>query len=53
MADVFISYASVDAVLVEQVAELLPQAGYDVWWDRHLLSGERFQRTIERQLAAV
>ncbi len=49
----FLSYASADVSTAERVATTLTRAGYDVWWDRHLLSGERFQRTIERELNAA
>jgi TIR domain len=53
MADVFLSYSSADAETAGRLAGLLTAAGYDVWWDRHLVSGERFQRSIERELAAA
>lgn len=50
MADVFISYASIDAEAPEQVGRLLERQGYSVWWDRHLVSGEAFSRSIVREL---
>jgi class 3 adenylate cyclase len=51
MADVFLSYASEDADRAIGVVKVLEDAGYSVWWDRHLLSGERFTESIQRELA--
>ncbi len=51
MADVFISYASADIVHTRRLEDLLVNAGYSVWWDRHLLSGQSYQDSIKRELA--
>ena len=53
MAEVFLSYASVDVAEAERVATVLERSGYSVWWDRHLLSGERFNVSIQRELNAA
>lgn len=53
MADAFVSYASEDAPQAEAVAAALEDAGFSVWWDRHLLAGQRFQQEIQEQLAAA
>ena len=50
MADVFLSYASKDADRAQAVATQLEDAGYSVWWDRELLSGQRFTQSIQREL---
>jgi class 3 adenylate cyclase/tetratricopeptide (TPR) repeat protein len=50
MADVFLSYASEDVERATTVVKTLQDAGYSVWWDRHLLSGERFTESIQREL---
>lgn len=50
MPDVFISHASVDVDRAREVAVLLERAGYSVWWDDELRSGERFQESIIREL---
>lgn len=53
MADVFLSYASTDVEPTKCVAQILETAGYSVWWDRHLRSGERFQQSIQREPSAA
>jgi class 3 adenylate cyclase len=53
VADVFLSYASADVDRARDVAKALQEAGFSVWWDRELLSGERFERTIQRELNAA
>ena len=50
MADVFISYSSVDRAEAQLLDEVLVQAGFTVWWDSHLLAGERFQQSIKDEL---
>ena len=50
MADVFISHASVDVERSREIATLLAGAGYSVWWDSQLRSGDRFQESIVGEL---
>lgn len=53
MADVFISYAQEDREQVRLLAETLERASYSVWWDRSLLPGDDFRRTIAQELDAA
>jgi hypothetical protein len=48
--DIFVSYASGDRPEAERVANFLEEQGYVVWWDRDLIGGEDFHRTIERMI---
>ena len=50
MADIFISYASVDRPRVKPLVEALKQRGWSVWWDRTILAGKTFDRVIEAAL---
>ena len=50
MADVFISYAREDAETARRFAEVFQSAGFSVWWDDALRSGEAFDEIIERAL---
>lgn len=52
MADLFVSYSSADRELARELAEDLLSQGYTVWWDTHLLAGERFRKAIFEQLDA-
>jgi WD40 repeat protein len=47
---VFISYGRDDKPYVEQLADVLTAADVPVWFDDHLTLGERYGRTIERQI---
>lgn len=51
MADVFLSYARADQSRVEIVAAALEDAGYSLWWDKHLQGGHQFSEDIEAALA--
>ncbi|HUK83228.1 MAG TPA: TIR domain-containing protein [Verrucomicrobiae bacterium] len=53
MADVFISYVSEDRATAEKISRGLEDAGYSVWWDRHIHGGVDFSTEIERQLNAA
>jgi len=53
MADVFISYARADRARINSLAARLEAAGFSVWWDRDIETGEAFSRIIERELAAA
>ena len=50
MSQIFLSYARDDVDPARQLADGLAQAGHDVWWDRHLHGGSRFDREIEEAL---
>lgn len=53
MADVFISYASVDRNQAKRLAEHLQQHGYSVWWDRTIPPGRVFDEVIQEALDAA
>ncbi|KAA3662722.1 MAG: DUF2914 domain-containing protein [Calditrichaeota bacterium] len=46
MNDVFLSYSSEDRIKAEQLAQVLIKCGYDVWWDKELLSGQKYAKAI-------
>lgn len=50
MTRVFISYATEDRPTAERLAASLTTLGWDVWWDRRLLPGSRFDEVIEAHL---
>ncbi|HEX4799663.1 MAG TPA: TIR domain-containing protein [Sphingomicrobium sp.] len=50
MSQVFLSYARDDVDAARQLAEDLGQSGHQVWWDRHLHGGSRFDMEIEEAL---
>jgi adenylate cyclase len=47
---IFLSYARDDADAARQLADLIAQAGHDVWWDDRLRGGSRFAKEIDRAL---
>jgi tetratricopeptide (TPR) repeat protein len=51
--DVFVSYASPDRAIVEQIVPVLEAAGLSVWWDRNITTGHAFDRDIEAALDAA
>ena len=53
MSQIFLSYARDDVHAARQLAEDLEQSGYEVWWDRHLHAGSRFDREIEEALKSA
>ena len=53
MADIFLSYARADRACVEKLASVLTEAGFSVWWDRHIESGAQFSAEIEKHLEAA
>lgn len=53
MSRIFLSYARDDLDAARNLAEELGQAGHDVWWDRHLHAGSRFDREIEEALKSA
>jgi hypothetical protein len=50
MADVFISYSQKRRDLTETLAAALQNSGYEVWWDRSLEGGQRFDDEIRQAL---
>ena len=51
---VFLSYASEDRVVVEQIRDSLEESGMDVWFDRHDLDpGDDFERRIRFSIEAA
>lgn len=53
MADIFISYSKKDRLLAEQLAGLLEEIGFTVWWDAELIPAEEFREEIRRQVQAA
>ncbi len=50
MADIFISYSSEDKSIVKQIAGLLENKGWTVWWDRQIPIGQKYDTVIENEL---
>jgi hypothetical protein len=53
MFDVFLSYAREDRERARMVASALEAQGWSVWWDRKIVAGQAFDRTIEEQLESA
>jgi hypothetical protein len=54
MADIFISYASVDRPTARRLADALEACGWSVWWDhRSLRGGQHFDRIIEEAISTA
>ena len=53
MSDIFISYASVDRERARQLAGVLANEGWSVWWDRTIPPGRTFDQVIEQALQAA
>jgi hypothetical protein len=53
MADIFVSYASVDRERVAPLVRRLEQRGFSVWWDRDIAHGQNYHRVIEDALDAA
>ncbi len=50
MSRIFLSYARDDVDAAKQLAEGISEAGHDVWWDRNLHGGSRFDTEIDEAL---
>ena len=50
MSRIFLSYARDDVDAAAQLADLIAEAGHEVWWDRYLSGGARFAKEIEKAL---
>lgn len=50
MSDVFISYAREDRERAREIAQLIEERGFNVWWDRDLVPGESYTEVIETEL---
>jgi hypothetical protein len=50
MSDIFISYSSQDRTIVKQIADILENKGWSVWWDRKIPIGKKFDTVIENEL---
>lgn len=50
MTKVFLSYSRSDSDLVSSIGDLLTEIGFDVWWDKRILPGERWLEEISRNL---
>jgi DNA-binding response OmpR family regulator len=48
--DLFLSYSRQDLAKIEALAFVLQQAGWSVWWDRHIKTGTSFDKVIEQAL---
>jgi hypothetical protein len=53
MDDVFLSYAREDRERARMVASALEAEGWSVWWDKKIVAGQAFDRTIETQLESA
>ncbi len=53
MADIFLSYAHADEATARRFAEGLERAGFSIWWDSSLRSGDAFDAAIENALQAA
>ena len=50
MTDVFVSYDSDDRARIEPLVSILQAEGWQVWWDRDLVVGPRYDEEIEKAL---
>jgi hypothetical protein len=50
MVDVFVSYAREDLNRAQPIVSAIIDRGWDVWWDRDLSAGHRFDESVEQAL---
>ncbi len=48
--DLFLSYSRKDQQKIEMLAHALEKHGWSVWWDRHIKTGNSFDKVIEQAL---
>lgn len=53
MPDIFISYASQDTARVRPLVNRLASEGWDIWWDREIISGQLWESAIEKAVATA
>ena len=53
MADIFLSYSSLDRARVLPLVEGLQANGWSVWWDRDIAPGRGFEEEIDREISAA
>jgi DNA/RNA endonuclease G (NUC1) len=53
LVDVFISYARTDKEIAENVAELLRSEGFDVWFDKRIYAGAKWEPMLMKKLASA
>jgi formylglycine-generating enzyme required for sulfatase activity len=53
MADIFVSYSRADQEIVARLVRVLEAQDWSVWWDTRIVSGERWDATIEREITAA
>ena len=53
MSDVFLSYSRDDQAVARRYASGLEKAGFSVWWDQTLRSGETYDEVTEQALRAA
>src|SRR5512147_2505919 len=53
MADIFISYARSDRLLVAPLVAAIEAEGWSVWWDPEIATGQEFDRHIADELKAA
>ena len=53
MPDVFLSYSREDQATARRFAQVLEQAGFSVWWDQTLKSGDAYDEVTENALRSA
>jgi hypothetical protein len=53
MADIFISYKSDDREWANKLDTLIKSAGYTTWWDTSLMTGQKYNDCIDKELRAA
>ena len=53
MSDIFLSYSREDQASARRFAESLQRAGFSVWWDQTLRSGEAYDEVTEQALKSA